>query len=57
MEKQVRMAKETEQATDTHQLEIADGQTSQNDKRNTTSNGHSPPGECRWMNKSKWKNK
>jgi hypothetical protein len=51
-EGQVRIGKETKQATGTHQLESADGGTSQSGKRNRASNGHSQTGEHRQRAKS-----
>src|SRR6266850_173067 len=49
---QVRTWKEYKQVRGTHFLESADGWTSQDMEGIRASEGHSLPGECRWMDKS-----
>src|SRR6267142_268650 len=56
-ERQVRTQKQTEQARGTHQLESAEGETSQDTETNRASKGHSPTGECRGRDKSGHRNK
>ena len=50
---QVRTLKGTERPRGTHKLESADRWTSQDTERNRATKGHSLPGECRSMDKSR----
>src|SRR6267142_732952 len=52
MNRQVRTWKESKQARGTHFLKSTDQQTSQDMKRIQANEGHSLPGEHRWMDKS-----
>jgi hypothetical protein len=51
-EGQIRMTKETERVRDTHILERAEEESSQNRERNEMSKGHSRTGECTGQGKS-----
>src|SRR6266850_45692 len=51
MNRQVRTWKESKQARGTHFLKSTDQQTSQDMKRIQANEGHSLPGERRWMDK------